>query len=38
MPRVMHFEILADDLVRASEFYRDALGWDIQTWEGPQGY
>ena len=38
MPRVVHFEILADDPVRASEFYRDALGWDIQTWEGPQGY
>ena len=38
MPRVIHFEILADNPRRASKFYRDAFGWDIETWEGPQGY
>lgn len=34
MSRVVHFEILADDPERASAFYRDVLGWDIQTWTG----
>ena len=38
MPRVVHFEILADDPERAGKFYRDAFGWNIQTWGGPQAY
>jgi uncharacterized protein len=29
MPKVVHFEIPADDPQRASGFYQDALGWQI---------
>ncbi|SDK78092.1 VOC family protein [Cryobacterium sp. Sr8] len=28
--RVVHFEIPADDMDRAAEFYRAAFGWDIR--------
>lgn len=38
MPRVIHFEVHADDPERASRFYRDVLGWQIQKWDGPQEY
>ncbi len=38
MPRVVHFEISADDPERAAEFYRSVLGWHIQKWDGPQDY
>jgi uncharacterized protein len=30
MAKVVHFEIPVDDAERASTFYRDALGWQIQ--------
>ena len=29
--RVVHFEIPADDLDRAREFYRNAFGWTLNT-------
>lgn len=29
MGRVVHFEIAADDIVRATKFYRDVFDWDI---------
>ena len=32
--RVVHFEIPADDLERANEFYRAAFGWDISAVPG----
>ncbi len=32
--RVVHFEIGADDPEKMSEFYRNALGWEINKWEG----
>lgn len=38
MPRVMHFEIGADQPDRAAKFYADAFGWKIQKWEGPMDY
>jgi len=38
MPRVVHFEIPADDLDRAVRFYRAALGWEIQAWPGNPTY
>jgi predicted enzyme related to lactoylglutathione lyase len=38
MPRVIHFEISADDPERAAAFYRDVFGWTIQKWEGPVDY
>lgn len=34
MGRVVHFEIHCADLDRAEAFYREALGWKIQRWEG----
>jgi uncharacterized protein len=30
MDKVVHFEIPADDLPRASEFYRSVFGWQLQ--------
>lgn len=38
MPRVVHFELNADDPARASRFYTDVFGWKIQKWEGPMDY
>jgi len=38
MPRVVHFEINADDPKRAVEFYRQVFGWQIRKWEGPIEY
>jgi predicted enzyme related to lactoylglutathione lyase len=35
MPRVVHFEIHADDPDRAAGFYSDLLGWRIDKWDGP---
>jgi predicted enzyme related to lactoylglutathione lyase len=34
MNRPVHFEILANDPVALSEFYHQALGWEIATWPG----
>jgi predicted enzyme related to lactoylglutathione lyase len=34
MDRVVHFEIPADDMKRAEEFYKNAFGWNITHWEG----
>ena len=38
MPRVIHFEVGADDLERAVRFYREVFGWEIQRWQGPMPY
>ena len=38
MSRVVHFEIPADDPVRAAKFYEDVFGWKIEKWEGPFDY
>lgn len=38
MPRVVHFEINADQPERAVRFYRESFGWDINLWDGPQPY
>jgi predicted enzyme related to lactoylglutathione lyase len=35
LPRVIHFEINADQPERAVKFYSDVFGWKIQKWEGP---
>ena len=35
MNRVIHFEIQADNLERASKFYTDVFGWDIEEWKMP---
>ena len=38
MPRVVHFEISADDPDRAIAFYEKVFGWKVQKWEGPMEY
>jgi predicted enzyme related to lactoylglutathione lyase len=38
MPRVVHFEIPADDPERAAGFYEKVFGWRIEKWEGPMDY
>jgi uncharacterized protein len=38
MPRVVHFEIHAGDPERAARFYRELLGWEITSWDGPMEY
>lgn len=38
MPRVVHFEIHADDTDRASKFYSDVFDWKFQKWDGPEDY
>ncbi|MEZ5094720.1 MAG: VOC family protein [Nocardioides sp.] len=37
MARVVHFEIQADDVERAKQFYGAALGWRFEDWSGPAG-
>ena len=31
MPRVVHFELPADEPDRAAAFYRDVFGWDVHV-------
>ena len=38
MPRVVHFEIYADDLEKIRNFYQGVFGWQINKWDGPQEY
>src|SRR5271165_4893818 len=38
MPRVIHFEVSADDPQRAADFYSRVFGWAIQKWAGPEDY
>ncbi|HEY3294048.1 MAG TPA: VOC family protein [bacterium] len=38
MPRVVHFDIHAENPERAAQFYRDVFGWTIVKWEGPMEY
>ncbi len=38
MKRPVHFEILADDVEKVADFYREVLDWKISIWEGPQPY
>jgi predicted enzyme related to lactoylglutathione lyase len=38
MPRVIHFEISANDPERAVKFYSDVFGWNIDKWGGPVDY
>ncbi len=38
LPRVIHFEIPADDPDRAVAFYKRVFGWKIEKWGGPANY
>lgn len=35
MPTVQHFEIPADDISRAQEFYKKVFGWNMQKMSNP---
>ena len=32
--RPVHFEILSKDPERSAKFYREALGWEVNSWPG----
>ena len=38
MPRVVHFEIEAENPERAAKFYTKVFGWKIEKWDGPMDY
>jgi predicted enzyme related to lactoylglutathione lyase len=38
MPRVVHFEIHAEDPARAVRFYAELFAWQITPWGGPVEY
>ena len=38
MPRVVHFEIYADEVDRATKFYSEVFGWQMHKWDGPDDY
>ena len=38
MPRVVHFEIHADQPERAVKFYKELFDWQFHKWEGPMDY
>lgn len=38
MPRVVHFEIHAENPERAVRFYTAVFGWTIRKWDGPAEY
>ncbi len=38
MPRVVHFEIHAEDPPRAVKFYTELFGWQFTSWGGPAEY
>jgi predicted enzyme related to lactoylglutathione lyase len=38
MPRVVHFEIAADNPERAGKFYTAVFDWKINKWGGPRDY
>lgn len=38
MPKIVHFEINADNPLRAKNFYENAFDWKIEKWEGPLEY
>jgi hypothetical protein len=38
MPRFIHFDLPADDVERAKNFYGKIFGWKFDKWEGPMEY
>ena len=38
MPRVVHFEIHAENTERARKFYTTLFGWEFTSWGGPMEY
>jgi len=38
MPRIVHFDVPADDPKRAQKFYQDVFDWKFDKWDGPMEY
>jgi predicted enzyme related to lactoylglutathione lyase len=38
MPRVVHFELAADDPERAAALYTTVFDWKFEKWQGPMDY
>ena len=38
MPRVVHFDVPADDPERAIKFYGEVFAWKFHKWSGPMDY
>lgn len=38
MPRVIHFELSADEPERAITFYQNVFDWKFEKWQGPMDY
>ena len=38
MPRVIHFEVHAENPERAISFYQSLFGWEFTKWNGPVDY
>lgn len=38
MPRIIHFDVPADDPKRAQKFYQDVFDWKFDKWNGPMEY
>ena len=38
VPKIIHFEINADDPLRAKGFYEKVFNWNIEKWDGPIEY
>ncbi len=38
MARVVHFELVADDVEKMIKFYENVFGWKVQKWDGPIDY
>ena len=38
MPRISHFDVPADDPIRAQKFYQSVFGWKFDKWDGPMEY
>lgn len=38
MPKVFHFDLAADDLQRAMDFYKEVYNWQFEKWDDPMEY
>ena len=38
MPRIVHFNMVADDIEGARNFYGKIFGWKFEKWDGPVDY
>jgi len=38
MPRVVHFEISAENPESTIKFYEETFGWKFEKWDGPMEY